>query len=225
MSKGLEHGEAGRQKEPAFQLATRTRLRGAALTPGDNERLEHLGDAVLGLVVAEELYRRRPDWSEADLAQGREQVVNGRALAAAGRRAGLDREIRGKAPPEGWPDGVVADVVEALVAAAYLEGGLDAARAFVLGLLAVEIRDVLAGRVRQHPKNVLQGFAERKWGQRPVYEVVTRPGEGARVRVRIGGLTAEGAGRTRREAEASAAEALLRVMEASKAEPGVGRAD
>jgi len=190
------------------------RLWETALTPGQNERLELLGDAVLGMVVAAELYRRRPDWSESEIALGREQIVSGRTLAEAGRRAGIDRQIRGKPPPGGWPDSVVADVVEALVAAAYLDGGLDAARVYVLQLLGPELRQVLTGQhLRPHPKNELQTVGERVWGERPKYEVVeASEATGVRVRVCVGPVKAEGHGRTRREAEVAAAQSALEAL-------------
>lgn len=69
-------------------------LAGKALAPGENERLEFLGDAVLELVITEELYRRRRDWTEAELAQARESVVQAKALERAGKRAGQERVFR-----------------------------------------------------------------------------------------------------------------------------------
>lgn len=183
-----------------------------ALTPGKNERLEFLGDAVLGLIVAEDLYRRRRDWTEADLAQGREHVVSARTLAAAGRRAGLDQVIRGNPPDGGWPDAVVANIMEALVAAAYLHGGLNAARAFILGMLADELRQALTGKMNRHPKSLLLELAQRLWREQPTYRLLAvrgRPQPEYVVEVSAGPVRAQGTGLSKRAAEAAAAQAAL----------------
>lgn len=179
--------------------------------PTPTNRLAFLGDAVLGLIVAEELFRRRPDWVAADLAQGREHVVSARALATAGRRAGLDQQIRGDPPEGGWPDRILANVIEALVATAYLEGGLSAARVFVLRTLAEELREALMGRMQRHPKSLLLELTQRLWQVKPEYRLLPMAQEqpGYRVEVEAGPLRAEGSGRSRRAAESAAARAAL----------------
>lgn len=106
-----------------------------------NERLELLGDAVLGLVIVEELFRRHPDSSEGDLAKLRNSIVNSRALAGVARGltdAGLGEYLllgRGEVNTGGHAkSSILADTLESLIGAVYLEHGLDGARAVILRL-------------------------------------------------------------------------------------------
>ena len=108
-----------------------------------NERLELLGDAVLGLVVVEELFRRHPDSSEGDLAKLRNSVVNSRALAGVARRlteGGLGEHLllgRGEVNTGGFAkSSILADTVESLLGAIYLQHGLDGARKVILRLFS-----------------------------------------------------------------------------------------
>ena len=104
-----------------------------------NERLEFLGDAVLGLVAAEALFRRRPDRPEGDLAKMRAASVSQRALAAVARRLSLGDYIllgKGESQTRGFDkDSILSDTVESLIGAVYLSHGLEEARSFVHRLL------------------------------------------------------------------------------------------
>src|SRR5438132_4474411 len=103
-----------------------------------NERLEFLGDSVLGAIIARHLFLEHPDWDEGDLTRVKSAVVSAETLAAASRRLGLpDFFVVGKglANQERFPTSLLANVFEALVAAIYLDGGYDAAERFVLSSL------------------------------------------------------------------------------------------
>lgn len=102
------------------------------------ERMEYLGDALLDFVIAEELYRRFPNADEGELTRRRVALVSEQPLAAASRRLGLDNEIR-VIPQHMGKDSVMSDVFESMTAAIYLDGGLEAARRFVLGALGGEM--------------------------------------------------------------------------------------
>lgn len=178
----------------------------------DNERLEFLGDRVLGLVVAEDLYRRFPDVPEGQLARRLNALVS--KTACAGVAEELD--LRGLVTPRGAGGGVtqrvLADICEALVAAVYLDGGLEAARKVVLihweeGLESAET-------TRRDPKSQLQEWALGKALPVPDYAVTDRegPDHAPRFTVRVsveGHDTASGSGPNKREAEQAAAESFL----------------
>jgi ribonuclease-3 len=184
---------------------------------GDSyERLEFLGDRVLGLVIARALYARYPDEPEGKLSRRYNALVAGETCAEVGRELGLPARIQlGKqARDDGanHSDNVVGDVVEALLGALFIDGGLQAAEHFVLNAWA----GYFEGQVRapQHPKSALQELAAARGCKAPHYEVVSRTGAHhaprfeIRVSVpRLGEATAEGS--SKQEAETAAAEALL----------------
>ena len=184
------------------------------------ERLEFLGDRVLGIVIARALYDRYPDEPEGNLSRRYNGLVARETCAAVGRELGLPPLIRlGKqARGDGADnsDNVVGDVVEALIGALLLDGGMDAAQTFVLAAWAA----FLDGQERppQHPKSALQELAAARGRRAPDYEVVSRTGAHHdprfTVRVSIGKLgeaTAEGS--SKQEAETAAAAALLEQLQ------------
>jgi ribonuclease-3 len=182
-----------------------------------NERLEFLGDAVLGLAVAEYCYQRFPDLPEGGLAKIRAAVVNTAVLARVGRELGLGEHLRlgrgedasgGRRKPS-----ILADTVEAVIGAVYLDQGFDAAKTLVLGWLRERIEVAAAGPGAEDYKTRLQELAVRTVGEPPHYEV---EGEGPdhdrryQARVRVGGEeVGEGVGRSKKDAEQAAARAAL----------------
>ena len=114
----------------------------------NNERLEFLGDRVLGLIVADMLFRQFPDASEGEIAPRFNALVDARTCAQVGVELELDRFVRAdaalKARMRGSGGNYLADAVEALIAAIYLDGGLEAARGFILRLWQPRIHTVLA---------------------------------------------------------------------------------
>ena len=187
------------------------------------ERLEFLGDAVVGLVIGEELYRRLPDAREGDLTERRAALVSRPALAAVGaslgvlERARLGRSLHGV----GDTFGLSGLIYESVVGAVYLDGGLEAARAFVLRTMGDMIDDAasapsstLERRVPQRsPKTTLQELAQTKIGTVPLYRTVEVSGPDHRrqyvVEVELDGRKARGTGMSMREAQEAAASLLL----------------
>lgn len=185
----------------------------------DNQRLEFLGDSVLGFCSSELLYARYPDADEGTLTRVRAQLVNADALAAWARTAGIPAALllgRG-ADSSGLRDStnVLADAVEALIAASFLDGGLDAARDACARIVEAQLNTLEPGGPRD-PKSELQERAQALGREAPAYEVVDSGGPPHDrwfvVSVRVGGeALGEGRGRSKRLAErAAAADALAR---------------
>ena len=140
---------------------------------GSNERLEFLGDAVIGFVIAEELYRRLPNASEGVLTTLRAGLVRKESLAAAARRLELGRWLmlgRGEEATGGRDrDQILAATFEAIVGAIYLSDGLAAVREFVLRQLATAIEGSIAGGPHKDYKSRLQEATQARWQLTPVY--------------------------------------------------------
>lgn len=143
-----------------------------------NERMEFLGDAVLELVICEDLYRRFPHYLEGDLTKLKSATVSGATCAQVARESGLTSLLvtgRGVAG-QSMPSSLAAAVYESVVAAIYLDGGLEAARQYVLRTLGHRI-DAIARRIDQHNhKAALQQYAQKHLGTAPVYEVLDEKG-------------------------------------------------
>jgi ribonuclease III len=196
-----------------------------ALTHGSHgrdtyERLEFLGDRVLGLIVASWLYERFPSEPEGKMSRRYNVLVARETCAEIGRALDLPRHIKlGKQARDDQAqlsDNVVGDVVEAMLGAIYLDGGIERAQAFVRAQWA----PFLDGQKRapMHPKSALQELAaERKLGV-PDYELLARfgPHHAPRFRVKVSlgrHGEAEAEGDSKQEAETAAAEALLEKMQ------------
>ena len=180
------------------------------------ERLEFLGDRVLGLTIARWLYDRFPDEPEGQMSRRYNVLVARETCAEIGREIGIPAQIRlGKqARDDGaiGSDNVVGDVVEALLGALLLDGGLDRADAFIRRLWAPFLDS--QKRAPQHPKSLLQEFAAAKGHRPPAYELVGRSGPHHAptftVRVSVRGLgEAEAEGASKQDAETAAAAALM----------------
>lgn len=180
------------------------------------ERLEFLGDRVLGMVIAEALYQRYPNEPEGNLSKRFNGLVDRETCAENGREIGVPALLRlGKQAREDGAsesENVVGDVVEALIGALFLDGGMEAARDFILALWEPDLTN--QRRAPQHPKSALQELAAAKGVKAPVYEVVSRTGahHAPRFTVRVsvsklGEATAEGL--SKQEAETAAAASLL----------------
>lgn len=188
-------------------------------TTRHNQRLEFLGDSVLGFCVSELLCARFPSADEGALTRMRAQLVNAEALAAWGRKEALAQDLRlGRgAGAAGLRDStnVLADAVEALIAAVYLDIGLDAARAVCERIVTDELQAMERDGTRD-PKSELQERLQAIGGEAPTYELIETGGPAHqrwfKVSVRQGERRlAEGSGRSKRAAErAAASEALLR---------------
>jgi len=182
-----------------------------------NQRLEFLGDSVLGFCVSELLCARFPDADEGALTRMRAQLVNAEALAAWARRAQLAPALKlGRgAGAAGLRDStnVLADAVEALIAAVYLDLGLEAARASCARIVEGELLALERDGTRD-PKSELQERLQSIGGEAPTYELLEAGGPAHerwfKVGVKQGGRQlAEGSGRSKRAAERAAASVAL----------------
>ncbi|MGD0284938.1 MAG: ribonuclease III [Acidimicrobiales bacterium] len=186
-----------------------------------NERLELLGDAVLGLVVADHLYRAFPDLSEGDLARLRASVVSTEALAPVAAELGVGEAVllgKGEETSGGRSkDSILADCLEAIIAAVYLSLGLAAATRLVVGMLEDTIEAIAEGRLGD-PKNWLQELAAQLNFDFPSYTVTDKGPDHAKVffaEVTVGGeILGRGTGTSKKIAERVAATAALEIIEA-----------
>ncbi len=191
----------------------------------DNERMEFLGDSVVNLCVAQALYEWHPDWSEGDLTKVKSCVVSTTGLARAAELIGLRDVGRfGKGLPlhEPLPPSVYANLFEAVTASVYLDGGLEAARAFVLRILGPEMRVCAEAGGDPNPKSSLQHTAQKICGVTPHYAVVgtTGPDHGKVFEVccHVGKrVFPVGKGKNKKEAEQDAARRALEILEAEAA--------
>ena len=183
------------------------------------ERLEFLGDRVLGLVIAAWLYERFPSEPEGKMSRRYNALVTREACAEVGRAMDLPRHIRlGKQAREdhaNLSDNVVGDVVEALIGALYVDAGFERAELFVRTHWAPFLDD--QKRAPMHPKSGLQEVAAARNLGVPLYEIVSRfgPHHAPRFRVKVslshhGEAEAEGA--SKQEAEKEAATVLLEML-------------
>jgi ribonuclease-3 len=185
---------------------------------GSNERLEFLGDAVLHFLVAEALYVRFPDDDEGHLTARRASLVCTASLAAIAESLSLAayvRSSRGEATIDGrGRPSILADTLEALIAAVYRDAGIDAARRLVLRLVEPLLAAAPWVAARGNVKGRLQELIQARWGLTPFYRVVERSGPDHAERFMVEVVAGEqvlgqGAGIGKRDAEQAAARAAL----------------
>jgi ribonuclease-3 len=167
-----------RFQQPELLRAALTHTSGANTRLASNERMEFLGDAVLGLVCCEQLYQRFPEYQEGDLTKVKSAVVSRRTCARISKQLHLGDFLfmgRGMHAHYDVPSNLLADVFESLVAAIYLDGGLDVAKNFILKYLMPEIESA-AGDGHGNYKSVLQQLAQRQFGDTPKYRVLDEQG-------------------------------------------------
>ena len=183
-----------------------------------NQRLEFLGDAVLGLVLTRELYEKFPEVSEGPLTKARAQMINRRTLAEQARRMGLQDHLilsRGEEANSGRSRAsALADAFEAVVAAIFLDGGLEAARAFLLRSFHEAFGELTSIPTLDNPKGELQEILQANSPTPPEYDVlrVSGPEHDREFEcvVRHGGADlGRGRGKSKQEAETQAALAAL----------------
>ncbi len=185
-----------------------------------NERLEFLGDAVLGLAVTDALYRTHPDLAEGQLAKLRASVVNTRALAGVGRELGLGRWLRlgrGEETTGGRDkNSILADTTEALLGAVYLDRGVDAAVALVQRLFGPLMHAAAQDGAALDWKTALQELSATLALGVPDYRIAESGPDHAKrftAAVHVGGeARGEGDGRSKKEAEQRAAEAAFAAL-------------
>jgi len=188
----------------------------------DNESLEFLGDAVLGFVIAELLFTRFPDRDEGQKSKMKAALVSTPALARQAIRLGLGEHLllgRGEEKTGGRRKrALLADGYEALIAAVYLDGGMDAARAFILRQVEPLVGDVAgAATIGDDHKSALQEVLQGRGDPLPEYVVTAEEGPAHRRLFRVevrarGGVLAEAEGRTKKDAEREAARKALEEL-------------
>ncbi|WP_461481862.1 ribonuclease III [Porticoccus sp.] len=184
----------------------------------NNERLEFLGDAALNFIIGHAIFQRLPDTSEGDLSRYRANLVKGVTLAVIARELGLGehRKLGGGEKKSGGHrrESILADAVEAIIGAIYLDGGMAACESAVLGWFASRLDNLLDTNLKD-PKTQLQEFLQARGKSLPVYEVIEVSGEAHNqqftVQCSVEGLARPtlGAGSSRRVAEKKAAAAAL----------------
>ena len=197
-----------------------------------NERLEFLGDAVLGLVVTDHIFRTYPGLPEGELAKVRASVVNSALLAEVAAELGIGDFLRlgkgedasgGREKPS-----ILADAMEAVIGAVYLDGSWDAAAHLVLDLLGERVAEASAGPGGQDYKTRLQELAARTFDQLPRYAVSDDGPDHAKrfyATVLVGGQErGRGEGRSKKQAEQAAARAAWGVLAASAGASAPGAA-
>lgn len=216
----------GKQLEYAFTDAA---LLEQALThrsagANNNERLEFLGDAVLGAVIAEALYQQFPEAPEGDLSRLRASLVKKSSLASIARELNLGDYLvlgSGELKSGGYRrDSILADAVEAIFGAVYLDAGFQPARELILRQYQSRLAAIPSADSLKDPKTRLQEYLQSRQLELPDYEVTAITGEAhnqnfaVQCAIAEKNLYSEGQGRSRRKAEQAAAQAMLELLEA-----------
>jgi len=197
-----------------------------------NERMEFLGDSILGLVVCEHLVEAFPEAPEGELAKAKAFLVSEPTLAEAGRLLGLDQAVELSASEEASGGrqrrSILSDVFEAVVAAVYLDRGIRTARRVVLGALGQAMERVARQEHDRDFKSRLQELLQASERKTPRYRIVAETGADHDktfvARVHIGRrIIGEGSGKSKKEAEQRAAEAALGILAPREGKERQGR--
>jgi ribonuclease-3 len=187
----------------------------------DNQRLEFLGDAVLGLVAAARIYDLFEDSDEGALTRLRSRITSGKALAILGREIDLGQEIRiGKGEEQTGGRGRasnIADAVEAIIGAAYIDGGLKAAERIFSKVFMPKLDEFGEDMWAENPKGKLQAVSQRRWGCGPEYRVAgeSGPPHARRFSMEVsvdGSVLGRGEGGSKQSAEVRAATSALQSI-------------
>jgi ribonuclease-3 len=146
---------------------------------GSNERLEFLGDAILGMVICQELFSRFPEFREGELTKMKSVIVSRRTCTKIARRLGLEGLMylgKGMGSRQELPGSVAACVLEAVIAAIYLDSDFATARSFVVEHFAGEIERVVANKHELNYKSILQQYGQRYYNKTPYYEMLDEKG-------------------------------------------------
>lgn len=189
----------------------------------NNERLEFLGDSIVNFVIAEALFERFPQAREGQLSRLRARLVRGQTLAELAREMEFGECLRlgsGEMKSGGHRrDSILADAVEAVLGAIYLDAGMDTARARVLTWYADRLESINLQDTQKDPKTRLQEFLQSRQSLLPRYEVVSVEGEAhdqtftVECHVELLATHTVGTGSSRRHAEQQAAELAIRQLE------------
>lgn len=190
-----------------------------------NERLEYLGDAVLELVVSEELFQKFEEYPEGQLTVLRAALVNYQILAQVASKLGVENFLlmsKGERRDKGKAREVIlANAFEALVGALYLDRGFDAAKKFINKQVMIHIEDIIKTQRYKDPKSELQEIIQEKLKVTPIYNVIKESGPAHKKHFEVGvyfgkELIATGSGTSKHEAEVSAAKEALSKYQKKK---------
>jgi ribonuclease-3 len=191
----------------------------------NNERLEFLGDAVLDFVISEALYRTSPDADEGDLSRLRASLVRDASLAGIAVELGIGEHLYlggGERKSGGHRrDSILADALEAILGAVYLDRGFEAARELIERLFSERLQNLPHVDELRDPKTRLQEWLQARQLPLPDYELIEVKGQAHKQTFRVRGVVAgqeveaSGKGTSRRNAEQQAAERLLRALRAA----------
>lgn len=206
--------------DKALLRAALTHSSSADTRQDSNERMEFLGDAVLGLVICRELYDRLPTAMEGELTKIKSAVVSRKVCADVADELKLTDALllgQGMEPGEQLPRSLAAGTLEAIVAAVYIDGGMDVAKEFILRHFADEISSAAGSEHQFNFKSQLQQYAQRQLNRTPEYELLDEKGPDHakcfEVAVTIGSKAFPGAwGPSKKEAEQKAARAALEKL-------------
>ena len=198
-------------------LSALTHASGAEHRLASNERMEFLGDEILGAVVCETLYRQYPEYLEGDLTRIKSIVVSRQTCAKISEALGMQEFLilgKGMITHPSVPASLLSDVFESLVAAIYLDGGDQAARRFIAAFIGPEIELAAEGETGSNYKSLLQQLAQREHGSTPVYQLLDEKGPDHskcfKVAAQVGSNRYQAAwGRNKKEAEQRAARNAL----------------
>ncbi len=187
-----------------------------------NERLEFLGDSILSFVIADDLYHRFPKINEGDMSRMRATLVRGHTLAELGREFELGDYLKlgpGELKSGGFRrDSILADAVEAIIGAIYLDSGTEVVRGIILSWYQTRLDAIKPGVSQKDPKTRLQEFLQGRRKPLPVYTVTNIKGEAHNQEFTVScdvagiGMPVIGKGTSRRKAEQAAAETALEQL-------------
>lgn len=194
-------------------LEALTHASGAQHRLASNERLEFLGDAILGAIVCEILFERYPEYLEGDLTKIKSAVVSRQSCAKISEALGMQECLivgKGILTGKAIPPSLLADVFESLIAAMYLDGGNEAVTRFVHACIGPEIELTASGELGGNYKSLLQQLAQREFASTPVYQLLDEKGPDHRKVFKVAAVVrgrhyAAAWGRNKKEAEQRAA--------------------
>ena len=188
----------------------------------NNERLEYLGDALLGFIIAEALYKQFPSTLEGDLTRLRASLVKGEALAKQAKNLDIGQYIilgGGELKSGGWRrKSILANTFEALIGALYLDSDFETCRNKVLAIFAPLLNSVTPETLNKDPKTQLQEYLQANKHNLPNYKVITEEGEAHAKKFFISceidelGVNVNAEGRSKRAAEQAAAQEVLNIL-------------
>ena len=188
----------------------------------NNERLEFLGDGILNFLIAESLFHKFPNLPEGDLSRLRSDLVKSKTLSDIALKLDLGEYIKlgeGELKSAGWRrPSILADCMEAILAAVFLDSGLDASRSMIKLWFHDLIKNIDPKKIEKDPKSILQELLQAQKIDRPSYEVITISGEAHAQHFEVTctidklGISTQGEGSSRKVAEQMAASSAIKLF-------------